>query len=201
MAYRSKPKVDLTGKRFGLLTIVEQVDNVEITANDRRGQTAWLCYCRCGSETVVSGPKLKSGNTSSCGCLHRRQLAERSTTHGLGGHPLYNSWDCLVRRCLDPDHKDFPSYGRRKIGIHPAWRDDNIGCDPAYQTGDRSGLARFIEWIESSLGPRPEGHSLDRINNDGNYEPGNVRWADATTQRANQRPRDREAEQRFIFGY
>ena len=201
MPYRSKPKFDLTGKRFGLLTIVEQVDNVGFSAANRNGFTSWLCRCRCGTETVVLGSNIKRGNTRSCGCEDRRLTAERSTTHGLKNHWLYPTWIEMNQRCLNPECKSFRNYGARKISICDEWRNDDVGCAPAYQTGDRTGLVRFIEWIENNLGPKPEGYSLDRIDNDGNYEPGNLKWSSAKEQRVNQRPRKREAKQKLIFGY
>ena len=109
----------------------------------------------------------------------------------------------MNQRCINPDAPNFVCYGGRKIGIHPEWIDNDVGCAEPYKTGDRSGLVRFIEWIENNLGPRPEGHSLDRIDNNKNYEPGNLRWADATTQQNNRRPpkSKREAKQQLIFGY
>jgi hypothetical protein len=94
--------------------------------------------------------------------------------HGHAAHPLYPTWRNIVSRCENPADKAYPRYGGRGISILPEWRD----------------VAVFITWIEGNLGPRPEGMTLDRWpDNNGNYEPGNVRWADAKQQRANQGPR------------
>jgi hypothetical protein len=91
---------------------------------------------------------------------------------GYQHHPLRNIHSTLVRRCLYPSHKDYPRYGGRGIGFYEPWR--NRG--------------RFIEDVEREIGPRPSlQHSIDRIDNNGNYEPGNIRWATALSQRHNQR--------------
>jgi len=92
-------------------------------------------------------------------------------THGLRFHPLYNTWKSMRHRCLSKSHPKFSHYGGRGITICPEWHDVTV----------------FITWIEANLGPRPEGMTLDRTDNDGNYEPGNVRWATPSEQNLNQR--------------
>lgn len=87
-------------------------------------------------------------------------------------HYLYVTWQGMRKRCLNPNNKDFHRYGGRGVLIYEPWRTD---------------LQAFASWIDANLGQRPDGMTLDRIDNDGNYEPGNLRWADAVTQRANQR--------------
>lgn len=89
-------------------------------------------------------------------------------------HYLWHTIDSIRKRCQQPNDKQFPDYGGRGIEIFPAWRKDSRA---------------FFEWIEENLGPRPEGMTLDRIDNDGNYEPGNLRWATQSEQNRNQRPR------------
>jgi len=98
----------------------------------------------------------------------------RATKHGLWKHPLYKTWVSMIHRCHDTGDVAYPRYGGRGISVCPAWRDD---------------VAAFIAWMDANLGPRPEGQSLDRIDNDGNYEPGNLRWATSSEQRRNQRAR------------
>jgi hypothetical protein len=88
---------------------------------------------------------------------------------------LYSIWNRIKQITTNPNHKRFKDYGGRGIQMDPAWFND---------------AEAFVTWIETKLGPRPDGHSLDRINNDGNYEPGNLRWADAKTQNNNRRTRE-----------
>jgi hypothetical protein len=98
---------------------------------------------------------------------------QSSVTHGLRSHPLYGTWHNMMQRCHYVAGRGYGSYGGRGITVCAEWHD----------------VREFVTWIELNIGPRPAGLSLDRIDNDGSYEPGNVRWADAFTQRANQRPR------------
>ena len=121
---------------------------------------------------LVLGGDLQSGDTRSCGCLLQRRTAELKFTHGMTDHPLYDTWCSMVHRCTNPKMRNYCHYGGRGIRVHEPWLSDPT---------------QFIGWIEKNLGPRPAGMSLDRINNDGNYVPGNLRWADAKTQANNQR--------------
>lgn len=138
------------------------------------------CRCDCGTERMVLVFSLRSGKSQSCGCLKREQvgtLASRTrwtNSHGLSRHPLYQLWKRINRRCYDPEATQYRWYGARGIGVHEDWRHD---------------AEAFITYVEQNLGPRPDGKSLDRIDNDGDYAPGNVRWATATEQAHNRRPR------------
>jgi hypothetical protein len=98
--------------------------------------------------------------------------ANPAIKHGLSGHPLFDTWRNILSRCEKPADKSWADYGGRGIQVFDEWHD----------------VAVFIAWVDANLGPRPEGHSIDRIDNDGSYEPGNVRWATALTQRRNRRP-------------
>lgn len=164
------------GTRFGRLTVVAE-------GRTRAGRRAMTCVCACGQEKVVSTGHLRSGHTTSCGCLHRELAAElartnpliaeyrasdlrreqsraRSTTHGLSYHAHRVRWRNMMDRCHDPENPAFHRYGGRGIKVCPEWHD----------------LAAFCAWIDANLGPCPDGMSLDRKDNNGNYEPGNVRW-------------------------
>lgn len=154
------------GQKFDRLTMVREYksDGVWFT----------VCKCDCGNETRVSISNLVTGKVRSCGCLqqeHAARIAISRATHGLTDHPHYARWTNMRRRCDDPKDSHYKNYGERGIRIHDEWYD----------------VAVFIAYLESELGPCPEGHSLDRIDNNKNYEPGNLRWADAVTQRHNQR--------------
>lgn len=155
---------DKTGQRFGQLVVLRQTPE-----RDRWGRIWWECLCDCGQLCIVQGKRMQSGHTRSCGC---RQGGYRHG-HGRGRgqrHPLFEMWLGMIKRCHRPYNTGFKYYGGRGIAVCERWHDF-----PAFlaDVGER---------------PSPE-LTLDRINNDGNYEPGNVRWATRKQQAANQRPR------------
>jgi hypothetical protein len=148
---------DLTGKTFGQLTVL-QCDSVPGAKTTR-----WKCICSCGNIKSVSAGELKSGGTKSCGC--RKLLL--ATKHGLYKTAEYAIWHTMKARCLNPKDQGYKGYGGRGIGIHEPWVNDFMA---------------FYNYV----GPRPTPlHSIDRINNNGNYEPGNVRWATRKEQSRN----------------
>ncbi len=170
----------VVGRRFGrgVITALERMPpNKRQRARGHVGSPGAVLTCDCGNTYRVVLDNLVSGNTRSCGCLDRevstaRILSSGHRTHGMSGHPLFSTWHGMVARCHDPNHPAYVHYGRRGITVDPAWHDP----------------AAFIADIERSLGPRPTDHSLDRIDNDRGYQPGNVRWATRWTQARNRRP-------------
>lgn len=155
---------DLTGKRFGRLT-------AQWPAGKRIGSIVWLCLCDCGKLKLVGLVKLTSGNTRSCGCLQR----ECRITHGHSGvagqkrSPEYLAWANMIQRCTNPKYPQWKDYGGREITVCPQWRES---------------FAAFLK----DVGFRPNPNlTIDRENNDGNYEPGNVRWVTRKVQSNNQR--------------
>lgn len=162
------------GQQFGRLVVIREV-RVNRTDRCQSGKRGFLCRCSCGTEVEVLASNLRSGNSTSCGCLFRERRAvenARRAAEGYKHHPLRNLHGGMKRRCLDPAHKDYPRYGALGVRVYAPWLQ----------------LARFVQDIEREIGPRPsQRHSLDRIDPTGNYEPGNVRWADPLTQRLNRR--------------
>lgn len=156
-------RTELSGKIFGRLTVVKYLNNRK-----------WLCLCSCGRYAEVRGCALKADRSKSCGCLSAEMTAARQRKHGhaRGSNavtPEYRAWADAKARCLNPKTKNWHRYGGRGIRMSEEWIGD------------------FKSFL-SHIGPRPSaGHSLDRHpNNDGNYEPGNVRWATSGQQRRNQ---------------
>ena len=158
------PPIDMIGQRFGRWAVLAR-------AGSRYGrQPTWLCRCDCGTERIVLGASLRSGNSRSCRCLSRELTAVRSKRHGWHGTPTYCSWASMLTRCTNPRHDNFPNYGGREITVCDRWRN-------------------HFDAFLADMGPRPRGHTLDRIDPSGSYEPSNCRWASAATQSQNQRPR------------
>lgn len=124
------------------------------------GAAQWYCRCVCGAETLVPQNNLKRGNTKSCGC--RRW---RNTGHGLSDAPEYDIWQQMIQRCTNPQHRDYKRYGGRGIRVHAEWLSS-------------------VEAFLADVGPRPSpAHALDRYpDKDGNFCPGNVRWATRSEQ-------------------
>lgn len=151
---------DLTGQRFGKLTVTGRAP----TAGRR---TCWWCQCDCGSKIKsVWAEKLMAGKTASCGCHRAESTGNRRRTHGQTGTRDYRIWHNMMRRCQDPNNPAYPRYGGRGIKVASE-----------FQT---------FEGLLAYMGPS-NGLTLDRIDNDGDYAPGNVRWASRTTQARNQR--------------
>lgn len=156
----------LIGQTFNRLTVVG------VLHRNARYEMLMQCACSCGKNLTVPYPKLKSGNTKSCGCLQpdvARVTGRSQRTHGDSNTPTYETYRSMVDRCYNPKHPGYPYWGGRGITVCPAWLE---------------GYAAF----KRDMGIRPKGKTLDRHpNNDGNYEPGNCRWAAPSEQGRNTR--------------
>ncbi len=160
------PKVsqDLTGQKFGRLTVL-LLEPVRMRGGARR----WRCRCDCGNETVVVTGSLKRGMSRSCGCFKLERLAECFRTHGSSRTGIYWVWSGMIQRCCNPKSKYFHNYGGRGITVCREWRES-------------------FEAFQASVGPRPSPkHTIDRIDNERGYEPGNVRWSTRKEQNNNTR--------------
>lgn len=144
------------------------------------GWRAALCRCDCGQQITATIAGLLKGQYKSCGCLKLEAphfqtpevKAKHPRKHGLQKHTLYYTYYAMMRRCYREDDPHYPRWGGRGIRVWEPWHD----------------VAAFIKGVEQEIGPRPLGKTLDRRDNDGNYEPGNVRWATAKEQAANHGP-------------
>jgi hypothetical protein len=156
---------DFTGLKYHSLTFISFV------SRQRRRSTRWLCRCDCGAEFEASAASVLIGDTTSCGCRKRAHLIAMATKHGGHGTPEYQAWEGMRRRCCCPTERAYPNYGGRGITVCERWQGEN-------------GFANFL----SDMGPRPSPkHTLDREENNGNYEPSNCRWATWEVQSRNKR--------------
>lgn len=170
--------IDITDHRYGRLVVLDVVGR-----DVRYRRPIWLCLCDCGNTITVSSNRLRSKNTTSCGCWKLEKSSktgQANRKHGesqcgsANGQPSreYRAWHGLRDRCLSPKNKDFAKYGGRGITVCERW----------------NSFENFL----ADMGRCPPERSLDRINNDGNYEPSNCRWATPSTQNKNRRPLKRD---------
>jgi hypothetical protein len=151
--------IDLAGQRFGRLSVLRRVPC--------HGASRWLVRCDCGTQKTVAGGSLRSGDTQSCGCLHRERCSVTHSTHGQSGSELHRIWKGMLARCTNPNVPRWNRYGGRGITVCERWRRDFTA-------------------FAVDMGPRPSRrHSIDRIDADGPYAPTNCRWATALQQRHN----------------
>jgi hypothetical protein len=160
--------LDLRGKRFARLVVTGRAPN-------RGRKSRWHCDCDCGGKAVVSTGDLRAGHTESCGCIAREMGKHFTARHRRSRTIEYRVWAQMIGRCTNPKNSRYAYYGGRGIVVCSRWRkgEDGIGA---------------FECFLADVGPKPgPGFSIDRVNNDGPYEPGNVRWATKKQQISNRR--------------
>ncbi len=157
-----KKTTNLTGKNFERLTVIKKDNSKE--------RIYWICNCNCGTQNVsIRSNRLKSGLTKSCGCYQKEEVSKSNTKHGMSETKEYNTWENIISRCINSNNNQYKYYGGRGITICNRWKDS---------------FENFYE----DMGPRPgPEYSIDRIDNNGNYESSNCRWTTHKEQMRNTR--------------
>jgi hypothetical protein len=157
---KTRLRIDISGQRFERLTVIRPIGT-------RYKKVHWLCLCDCGRDTIVATGSLQSGHIRSCGCLYVDSRSTTNCTHRLSGTPEHRVWKGMITRCENQGRDFYPRYGGRGIKVCREWRES------------------FPQFL-ADMGHRPsDRHTLERKDNDGDYEPSNCRWATMVEQGQN----------------
>lgn len=160
-----KKSKNIAGQRFGRLVALGPVGY-------QHTSISWLCQCDCGKQTAVITRNLRNGNTKSCGCRRIDILVGANTIHSMSKTKIFHIWRSMIQRCCNPKVRSYPDYGGRGIKVCPEWQDS---------------FKEFYDHVSNLPSYGEKGYTLDRIFNDGDYEPGNVKWSTTAEQHRNTR--------------
>ena len=170
-----RKRLELVGQKFGRLTVIK-FNNIRKVGRLELSHSYFACKCECGNRKIICGSELKRGNTKSCGCFRKEKSKLKWSTHRMSRTRFYKIWFGIKQRCLKRNNKDYKNYGGRGIKICDSWIKFENFRDDMYET--------YLKHIEK-FGNKNT--SIDRKNNDGNYEPNNSRWATSKEQQNNKR--------------